>query len=88
MEGFEDKSEFEEWYKTIAAYLGNLGVGSDLIQQQPVDVRSSLQQWCESGFKLRPPKCLLGRASVDIMGFRVSYGCFVPSDDNSDVFSI
>jgi hypothetical protein len=71
----------------LAAYLDDLAVGSDSVAEHLVDLEAVLERTRGAGLKLKLAKCLYGKRSVELLGYRVSHGLVRPSEDRTMVFA-
>lgn len=71
----------------MAAYLDDLGIGSETAADHLRDLRQVFERTRAAGLRFKLAKCLFGKRSVEILGHQVANGSIRPSNDHLAVFS-
>jgi RNase H-like domain found in reverse transcriptase/Reverse transcriptase (RNA-dependent DNA polymerase) len=67
-------------WKTALAYQDDISCGSDSAKCHVMDLDAILSKFVGKGLKLKLSKCLIGKTTVETVGFKVSHRALVQSD--------
>jgi uncharacterized glyoxalase superfamily protein PhnB len=85
---FTGLNEVDRVCAVMVAYLDDLAVRSDTVDQHLTDWHAVFDRTLAAGFRMKLSKCLFGKKAIELLGHKVTAGKILPSDGHASTFDL